>query len=465
MSSTEAKAVYYKKDNWTDIREIILDNIYSGIIFCDKDLRILFMNQLYAKLLGIDQKEAVGKHITHYFPESRLSFVLRSGQPEIGQRCSLKTEMPMLVNRIPIKKDGEVVGVILHTVFRDFTEFKDLMSKLNMMEKEIRNYQRRLDTVLSAKYTFDNVVGNSRKIVEAKNMGRKFAQTDAPVLILGPTGTGKELFAHALHNSSQRKNGPFVCVNCAAIPKELLESELFGYVSGAFTGADKRGKVGKIELAHNGTLFLDEIGDLPLNAQATILRVLDTKLLDKVGGTKSIEVNFRFIAATNKDLKKMIERQDFRQDLFYRLNTMVLDVPPLSERVEDIPSLVRYFLSDMGKRNLQVTENVMEILRNYSWPGNIRELKNVVLRAISLADADLLNVEHFPPEITRSVIPEPQISMHLGNNLWSEVARCEINLLDHVLKLTKGNMRSTAKMLGISRSTLYEKCKRHRLIN
>ena len=299
MSSTEAKAVYYKKDNWTDIREIILDNIYSGIIFCDKDLRILFMNQLYAKLLGIDQKEAVGKHITHYFPESRLSFVLRSGQPEIGQRCSLKTEMPMLVNRIPIKKDGEVVGVILHTVFRDFTEFKDLVSKLNMMEKEIRNYQRRLDTVLSAKYTFDNIVGNSRKIVEAKNMGRKFAQTDAPVLILGPTGTGKELFAHALHNSSQRKNGPFVCVNCAAIPKELLESELFGYVSGAFTGADKRGKVGKIELAHNGTLFLDEIGDLPLNAQATILRVLDTKLLDKVGGTKSIEVNFRFIAASN----------------------------------------------------------------------------------------------------------------------------------------------------------------------
>ena len=161
----------------------------------------------------------------------------------------------------------------------------------------------------------------------------------------------------------------------------------------------------------------------------------------------------------------MIERQDFRQDLFYRLNTMVLSVPTLSERVEDIPSLVRYFLSDMGKRNLQVTENVMEILRNYSWPGNIRELKNVVLRAISLADADLLNVEHFPPEITRSVIPEPQISMHLGNNLWSEVARCEINLLDHVLKLTKGNMRSTAKMLGISRSTLYEKCKRHRLIN
>ncbi len=178
-----------------------------------------------------------------------------------------------------------------------------------------------------------------------------------------------------------------------------------------------------------------------------------------------VVVDFRLIAATNKDLKKMIERQDFRQDLFYRLNTMVLSAPPLSERVEDIPSLVSYFLSDMGKVNIHVTENVMEILRNYPWPENIRELKNAVLRAMSLADTDLVDVEHLPPEITRNVVPEPQISMHLSNNLWNEVAQCEINLLDHVLKLTKGNMRSASKMLGISRSTLYEKCKRHHLIN
>ncbi len=441
----------------------ILDRVYSGIIFCDKDSRILFMNRFYASLLKADPEEAVGKHIKTYFPLSRLPVVLETGQAELGKKCSLRTNLALLVNRVPIEQDGETVGVVLQTTFRDFTEINDVMTRLNLLEKEVSYYKEGLDSILSATYSFESIVGGNKRLVEAKKTAEKYARTDSPVLILGPTGTGKELFAHAVHRASGRKNRPFVCVNCAAIPRELLESELFGYAPGAFTGAKRGGKAGKIEMAHGGTLFLDEIGDLPVNAQAKLLRVLETKKIERVGGVKAMNVDFRLVAATNKDLREMIHRNEFREDVFYRLNTLTVEIPSLSERSDDISALVHAFLKASGNGHIEVSESVIQMLECYSWPGNVRELKNVVMRAVSLIEGRIFEVEHLPMEIVRFQSDCPDTSpSHIGP-LSTELRRYEKRVLAQALRLNNGNMSKTARLLGISRSTLYEKCRLHEL--
>jgi transcriptional regulator with PAS, ATPase and Fis domain len=421
------------------------------------------MNRFYASLLKTDREEAVGKHIKEYFPLSRLPVVLETGQAELGKKCSLRTNLALLVNRVPIERDGETVGVVLQTTFRDFTEINDVMTRLNLLEKEVNYYKEGLDSILSATYSFESIVGRNKRLVAAKRTAEKYAKTDSPVLIMGATGTGKELFAHAVHRASRRTNGPFVCVNCAAIPRELLESELFGYVAGAFTGAKRGGKSGKIEMAHSGTLFLDEIGDLPLNAQAKLLRVLETKKIERVGGVKTFHVDFRLVAATNKGLREMIHRNEFREDVFYRLNTMTVEVPTLSERTDDISALVHFFLTSSGNGDIKVSEPVIQMLECYSWPGNVRELKNVVARALSLIEGDTFEVEHLPMEIVRFQSDCPDSAPPDIGPLSTELKRYEKKVLAQALRLNNGNMSKTARLLGISRSTLYEKCRAHEL--
>ena len=442
---------------------LILDDVYSGIIVCDKDCRILYMNKFYADLLGKDKTKAVGRHIEEYFPGSRLPGVLETGRMELGQRCSLRADIALLVNRIPIKSKGETIGVVLQTIFKDYTEINEVMARLNLLEREVKYYKHGLDSMLSATYDFGSIIGQNKRIVEAKRVAKKYAKTDASVLVLGATGTGKELFAHAIHRASKRRRGPFVCVNCATIPRDLLESELFGYESGAFTGARQKGKPGKIQLAHKGTLLLDEIGDIPLNAQAKLLRVLETKKIEKLGGVKTVGVDFRLIVSTNRDLKAMIDRDEFREDFFYRLNSMTVEVPSLSERFDDIPALVTHFLHSMERPMVKVSKSAMKILESYSWPGNIRELKNVVERAVSLADGDTIDVEHLPCEITSFKPRWRQAPGSAIKPLSNELACYEKEILLETLKVANGNMSKTARLLGISRSTLYEKCKVHDL--
>ena len=447
-----------------DLLELILNNVYSGIIFCDSDSRILFMNQVYADLLGTDRAKAVGRHITDFFPSSRLPAVLQKGRAELGERCSLKTEAPLLVNRIPIKKNGVTKGVILQTIFKDFAAFKDLVAKFNLLKQEADYYKTSLSSVLSAKFTFDSIIGQTEAIRKAKAMALKYARTDAPVLILGPTGSGKELFAQAIHQASARKDGAFVCLNCGAIPRELIESELFGYESGAFTGASKQGKPGKIELAHGGTLYLDEIGDLPQDAQAALLRVLETKVVDKVGGIKTITVDFRLVAATNRDLNDMIRRGEFREDLFYRLNTMTLTVPSLAERPGDLPLLIDHFLKAMGRATVTVSDRAMAMLQRYPWPGNIRELKNVIERAVSLSEGQVIDVDLLPPDISECRGRGAPSAQSGQGSLKEQMERCEKEIIRCAALKNRENMRQTAKDLGISRSTLYDKARKHKLI-
>lgn len=445
-----------------DFLELVLDNVYSGIIVCDIEGTVIYMNQVYAELLCVDRKDAVGKNIQSYFPSSRLTKVVKKGRAELGQKCSLRTELPLLVNRIPLINKGKPVGAILQTVFRDYQHFTDLLARLNLLEKEVKFYKKGLTSVLSATHSFDSIIGKSKAITEVKERTLKYADSDAPVLITGPTGTGKELFAHAVHNASARAEGPFVCVNCAAIPYELFESELFGYESGAFTGASKKGKPGKIELANGGTLYLDEIGELPLPAQAKLLRVLDNKTLDRVGGVESLKMDFRLVAATNRSLPELIEKRRFREDFFYRMNSMTVQIPPLAEREGDIPILTEHFLVAMGKARLRVSRNAMDALTGYHWPGNVRELKNVIEHAVSLAENGVIDRDHFPRDMFGGPrdLPSPP-SGFPDSPLADEMARFEASFIREKLELYNGNMSKVSKILGISRSTLYEKCKKH----
>lgn len=447
-----------------DFLELILNNVYSGIIVCDRHGRVIFMNQVYSELLNIDRHQAVGLDIKAFFPSSRLGRVMETGQAELGQRCSLKTETPLLVNRIPLKHKGETTGAILQTVFRDYQDFTDLLARLKFLEREVTFYKKGLDSVLSARYNLNSILGRSKPITELKRLTAKYAHSDAPVLVVGPTGTGKELFAHAVHNASPRYAGPFVCVNCAAIPRDLLESELFGYESGAFTGASRKGKPGQIELAHQGTLYLDEIGELPQAAQAKLLRVLETKMLSKVGGVKRVQVDFRLVAATNRELSDMIDRRLFRDDLYYRLNAMTITVPPLSQRSEDIPVLVRHFLENLDKSHLQLTSDASTALAQYGWPGNVRELKNVIERAVSLTEGDVIGLEQLPRELVDCPPNTVKTSGQSDSFLADELAVYEKALIKSRLDRHRGNMAKTARSLGISRSTLYEKCRRLELV-
>ena len=443
-----------------DLFELILNNVYSGIIFCDADARIVFMNQVYADLLGVDRRQVIGEHITKYFKYSRLPEVLSSGQAELGQRCSLKTEAELLVNRIPIMREDRIEGVILQTIFKDYAAFRDLASRLKMLSSEVDYYKTGLSSVLSNQYTFKSIIGKSPAIEELKRIGARYADTSSPVLILGPTGAGKELFAHSIHAASRRSKGPFVCLNCGAIPRDLLESELFGYESGAFTGASKKGKPGKIELAHKGTLVLDEIGDLPMESQAAFLRVLENRTVERVGGVKGVGVDFRLVACTNRDLEELMEKGRFRPDLFYRLNTMTLKIPPLSEHPDDIPLLVNYFLYSLGREEIRFTPQAMDIMTQYPWPGNVRELRGLVEQLVSLSEEPVIGLEQLPPAIRNFECFDDDLAGD-GESLSSAMAEFEKRTILRALELLKGNMSLAAKKLGISRSTLYEKCKKH----
>jgi len=447
------------------ITDFILENLTSGVVFCDLNGRVLYMNNKYAEFLGINKEEAIGRHIKEFLPQTRLLHVMKTGKPELYQRCKC-LDRELVVNRIPVKVNNRIVGAISHAMFKDFSEIKELIDRLNLLETKVDSLKNNLRSLLSAHYTFEDIKGESKAISEAKSLAQKYAISDAPVLITGPTGTGKELFAHAIHLSSARRQAPFVSINCAGIPKDLIESELFGYVKGAFTGADPSGKAGKIELANHGTLFLDEIGDLPLSAQGKLLRVLEEKMIERIGDTVKRRVDFRLISATNRDLKVLIKKGEFREDLYYRISALTLNLPSLKERIEDIPVLVQYFLLQQGMPETSLTPKALQLLLQYPWPGNVRELKNTISYAVSISDSrHLIKEEHLPPEILHYASDRDNAEQlnFIGKPLSVALAEFEKTLIKKVLDKNKGNIRKTAKDLGISRSTLYYKLQKYNM--
>jgi PAS domain S-box-containing protein len=455
--------------NLINVLDLILDQAYLGLVFVDTNGVIRFMNKQYEDLIGTPREETYGKHITEYFPDSRLPAVIKSRKPEMGCMYNYRGRGILVVNRIPIIKDSKLIGALTQCIFPDISELKDLAINLNILQRRVQSYQPPPAGLLTPKYTFDDILGESAALNHTKGLAALFAATESTVLITGETGTGKELFAHSIHNASARRNGPFVCLNCASIPSELLESELFGYASGAFTGAHIKGKMGKIQTARGGTVFLDEIAELPFVAQAKLLRVLEDKRVDRLGSTTPEDVDFRLIAATNQNIKALTKAGKFRKDLYYRLAALNLHLPPLRERTEDIPILLNEFTHKNLNRPLEITAAALAALQAYPWPGNIREFKNVLELAICLVQNQTdIELNHLPAHIIEEGAPpglqpsKPGLNS-TGLNMKQKVNQDEAALIEMALADCKGNKSAAAGKLGISRSSLYNKMRRYGL--
>ncbi|HPO04985.1 MAG TPA: sigma 54-interacting transcriptional regulator [Bacillota bacterium] len=426
----------------------VLETTHEGIFAIDNKGYILRCNSIAETLFNTTKSDIVGKHISKFMLGSPALEVLRSG---IGYTeneevySNEKDKLHFIVTAKPMMKNGEIAGAVIS--FRDIVEAQKLVYNINN-----RAY----------KYTFNDIIGNSEPIRRAINQSVLTARGNSTVLITGESGTGKEMFAKAIHYSSSRAKGTFVTVNCGAIPENLLESELFGYEKGAFTGANDKGKVGKFEMANGGTIFLDEIGDMPLHLQVKILHVLQNMRFERVGGNKTIIVDLRIIAATNKDLEQMIRDGTFREDLYYRLSVIPLSIPPLRERKEDIKMLMYHFLAKynnfMNKKITGFSSAVEEVYRDYNWPGNVRELENAVEYGVNMAFGDQIGLDAVPARLLRSDMLMGSVNDDLS--LSEQMKNLEREIITGKLKKhgTSGSGKDkAAKELGLSRATLYRK--------
>ena len=448
-----------------DFFKKIVDHLKIGVIISDHEGCIIYINDTYARFLDIDPQAEVGKHATDVVANSRLHIVAQTGQMEINYPHQFR-EHGFLVHRVPIKENDRVIAVVGLVLFDSASTASRLAEKVSHLQSKVHLYEKELLSLRSTRYTMDSIVGASKAMTALKWQAIKAAATSLPVVIVGESGTGKELFAQAVHNASSHKFHPFVRLNCAAIPRELFESELFGYDKGAFTGAKTTGKPGKIELAHNGSLFLDEIGDLPLEMQPKLLRVLEEKDFERVGGTNLIKSDFRLLAATNHNLEDMLKENRFRTDLFYRLNVITLQIPPLRERLEDILPIANHLLKqiahDCGLSEVRISKEAEDALMGYNWPGNARELSNVLERAVHYAERELIEVADLPRYLfQKGKRPGPlalEPLRHIQHSTEKEALR-------NALEAAGFNKTRAAKMLGIHRSLFYKKLKKYDIPN
>jgi transcriptional regulator, propionate catabolism operon regulatory protein len=429
--------------------EAIVNSAHDGVIAVDREGSITVANQHAKTILGL-QEDVKGRKITEFIPQSDMMRVLQTGKIETGDIATVM-DRQIVINRFPVIVMNHVVGAVSN--FKVITDIQKMELKLRKMLHQ---------NGLEAKYMLADIVGESAEIIAAKELASRFAETEASVLITGESGTGKELFAQGIHLASQRALGPFLAVNCAALPESLLESELFGYEEGAFTGARKGGKTGLFELAHGGTLFLDEIGEMPLRIQSLLLRVLQEKTVRRVGGERIIPVDVRIIAATNRDLEEEIDVKQFRADLYYRLNVLTLELPPLRQRLEDIPAVVETVVQQLNEKRktkiIKIDEELYEIFTGYDWPGNIRELRNVVERMVVLEQGQTLSVKgaaFFSRKIKENKSKIENFSLSIKDKEREAI----------VTALTKyaNNKTLAAKSLGVDRSTLWRKIKEYNL--
>ncbi len=432
----------------------ILETIHEGMLSIDNKGYVTYCNSNAEILLKVSRDELLGRHISVYMPGTSALEVIEKGEGYTEQEEIFKynnNEFHFIVTAKPISSSNEVSGVVIS--FRDISEAHKLVYNMN---------QRNL------KYGFKDILGSSDSISKAKSQALRVARGNSTVLINGESGTGKEMFARAIHFASQRQKGPFVTVNCGAIPETLLESELFGYEGGAFTGARDKGKIGKFELAQGGTIFLDEIGELPLHLQVKLLHVLQNKRFERVGGNKTITADARVISATNRNLEEMIEEKSFREDLYYRLSVIPLKIPPLRERVNDIPVLMKYFLKKynafMNKNINGFSDEVERIYCSYDWPGNVRELENAIEYGVNMTFTDEIQIDAIPPRVKNLTKTIQMFDLNLS--LVEQVKRLEKEIL--LKKITEHGESSEGKLaiakeLDISRATLYRKLSEYKL--
>lgn len=448
----------------------LLNTMCEGVVAVDRDARIAWMSDRYAARLGLGNKqEAIGKEVEQVIPFSLMRQVVQTGEPILLDIMQFREDW-FVVTRLPLRDEtGKVSGAIGFAWYDRLQYLKPLVSKFQTLQAELADAQRQLAEHRRPKYTFSSFVGGSARCMEVKRQARRAAQLDTTVLLLGETGTGKELLAHAIHATSSRADKPLISVNVAAIPETLLEAEFFGVAPGAYTGADRKGRDGKFKLADGGTLFLDEVGDMPLALQPKLLRALQEQEIEPLGSNKVTKVDVRVIAATSRDLKQLVQAGKFRSDLYYRLNVLPVTLPPLRERCEDIPALCEYLLEQIALRTgmpqRELASSAVQLLSSYGWPGNIRELRNALEQVAMLTDRIRLGAEDFIailPAVNAEVkLPVPGAVRPLAD----VIAEVERTTIRGALEATGGNKMSAAKLLGISRATLYEKLASLKLVS
>lgn len=420
----------------------MLSNVHDGIIIIDKNLEIVNINKKALDVTGNTNEDILGEKIRNVINTTRLPEVVKTGESTIGEIQSINNNK-ILTNRVPILIDGEIIGAI--ATFQPITE---------VLENEVKIRKELNKKGFVAKYKFENIIHESVEMKECINKAKIFAKYDAPVHITGETGVGKELFSQSIHNESKRVNKPFVAINCAALPASLIESELFGYEEGAFTGAKKKGKYGVFELAHSGTLFLDEISELPIDLQGRLLRAIQENEIIRVGGEEIINVDVRLITASNKNLLDLVRKGEFREDLYYRIHVLSLGIPPLRERNIDIILLSEYFIDKYSKKHsvkkIQLTEDIKKDLLNYKYYGNVRELENLIEVSVLLGSFQ---------ELKKEVKKEKIYSNDLDFNDLKTLEEVELDYIKKVYNKNSENVELTARELGISRTTLWRKLK------
>ncbi|MEL3957813.1 sigma-54-dependent Fis family transcriptional regulator [Caldifermentibacillus hisashii] len=441
----------------------IIHSSNDAISVVDENGNGILINPAYTRITGLTEEDVLGKPATTdiYKGESMHFHVLKTKKPVRGVKMLVgPKKKEVAVNVAPIIVDGQLKGSV--GIIHDMSEIRELTTELQRAKERIRT--------LEAKYNFDDIVGRSEEMLIATEQARIAAKTPATVLLRGESGTGKELFAHAIHNESDRKYNHFIRVNCAAISESLLESELFGYEEGAFSGAKRGGKKGYFEEANNGSIFLDEIGELSLSTQAKLLRVLQEREIIRVGGTKPIPIQVRIIAATNKNLEQEVRKGNFREDLFYRLNRIPIYIPPLRSRLEDIPLLCDHLIKkinhDYGRNVEGITNEAAELLKRYAWPGNVRELENILGRAIIFMDysENRIDIKHLSKlGYNFQKNQEQDHPNEASLPLYTLVENFEKRIISHILHKHRGNKTKTAKELGVSIRTLYYKMEKYGL--
>jgi transcriptional regulator with PAS, ATPase and Fis domain len=440
----------------------VFDSLHDGVLIVDQNEIVRYINKSFERISGAVFSDIVGRVLAEARPGAKLGGVLRSGKPLLGVRRKVGA-VEYITDMHPILFSGEIIGGV--TIARDITEIQQLQTKLNKYQVRYNNLLRQVNKEHTAIYRFADICGASPSFETTKRLAEKLAKSNLPVLLRGESGTGKELFAHAIHLAGQRHDQPFVTVNCAAIPGPLLESELFGYSEGAFSGAKQCGKPGLITLAHQGTLFLDEIGDMDIDLQAKMLRVLQTGEIQPLGSVNKSTIDVRVVAATNRKLEAMIAAGKFREDLFYRLNVSQLYIPPLRDRRDDIAAMAEYFLSQcihpsLGK--LELDSKTTRILTSYPWPGNVRELENTIRFIANITDRVIITPDYLPQVFfqysVKDAVDQEKVAGKESFSLKMMQRATEkeliITTLDTYGRSVSGK-REAAKQLGISLTTLY----------
>lgn len=442
----------------------LLREYFEGAIAVDAETRITWIDRRYRELLKLDPEfDPVGLSVEQVIPHSLLRRVVQTGRPILLDIMDFD-DRQFVVCRIPLKDENGAVEGAIGFVFYDNVDYlAPILDKFAALQKQLSRAQAALTRERQAKYTLSSFVGNSAAVRELKAMVRRFALRDGAVLIEGETGTGKELLAHAMHQQSDRADGPFVAVNVAAIPDALLEAEFFGVAPGAFTGADRKPRKGKFELAHGGTLFLDEIGDMPASLQAKLLRALQEGEIEPLGSNIVKKVDVRIIAATSQNLTERLAEKSFRADLYYRIAVLTIHVPPLRERLEDVEAISRTLLEQIpgqeGQTGWVLTADAVERLIRHEWPGNVRELRNVLERAAAMAPLDTIDGNLASRALPQAV----QRPVGSAGDLSGRMAETERQAIIDAISASKGSKSAAARRLGISRSQFYEKLKRHEL--